>query len=229
MQRVLAPFAVVLLLAAANLRAATITSIPAFLTPGFSTGSVGPVGATPAPNNDNAAAASPNVIPYSIFFNTFGTLETEFAVADSGGTTEYRFTQTFVNNTGVPWQGFLFELGFGTGTNFVAAAASGSLDFDTPTLDPGPASPAFPAVNHQPHSLTWSGGLVPSIGGAPFSFAIDVPDGLQTAHPAGQNRFTLRQTPIAAAPVPEPATAALMVTALVCLAVFRTTRKRQGQ
>lgn len=63
----------------------------------------------------------------------------------------------------------------------------------------------------------------------PFSFAIDVPDGLQTAHPAGQNRFTLRQTPIAATPVPEPATAALMGTSLLCLAVFRITRKRPGQ
>src|SRR5687768_8582524 len=115
--------------------AATIASVATFSTPGFSTGSVGPVGSTPSPNNDNEMIPSPNVIPYSVFFNTLGTLETEFVVENSGASTEYRFTQTFINNTGVLWTGFLFELGFGTGATFTRSTISDELDFDTPDRD----------------------------------------------------------------------------------------------
>src|SRR5215208_2804866 len=108
--------AFVVCLVALDASAATITSIGSTVFPGASTGTLGPVGSTPGPNNDNATSASANVIPYFVFFNAFGTLDVEFLVANSGGTSEYRVAQTLVNNSGQPWTDFHFELGFGVGT-----------------------------------------------------------------------------------------------------------------
>ena len=101
---------------------------------------------------------------------------------------------------------FRFELGFGVGGNFVRSSLSENLDFDAPDRDPAPLSSAFTTLNHGADMLDWAGGMVPSIGVAVFSFAVDVPDNLQNFHPGGFNRFTLRQTPAVAqaAPVPEP-------------------------
>ena len=77
---------------------------------------------------------------------------------------------------------------------------------------PAPLSPAFPFLDAMPDSLAWSGATVGSIGSARFSFALDVPDGLQA--------FTLRQIPIVTpVPVPEPATGALLVLAIAGLGV----------
>src|SRR5262245_2703377 len=98
----------------ASAGAATISSINRVILPGASTGTVGPL-STSAPNNDDVNGPSPNVIPYSIFLNSPGPIETEFILAQSGGTTEYRFTQTLINNTPAVWEGFRLELGFGTG------------------------------------------------------------------------------------------------------------------
>ena len=59
-------------LPSAETAAATIGSINVSILPGSSTGTIGPVGATPAPNNDNSVGPSPNVIPYTIFYNAGG-------------------------------------------------------------------------------------------------------------------------------------------------------------
>jgi hypothetical protein len=181
--------------------------------PGFSTGSL-TAGLPSSPNNDNATAASPNLISFSIFFNSggLGPADLEFGLANSGGTTEYRAGSAglgLVNNTGSPFTGFLAELGFGTGADFVRSAGGDGLEFDTPDRDPAPALPAFSALTHDPASLRWSGGMVPAIGAFVVGFSIDVPDGLEAVHPGGLNRFTLRLTPISEAAVPEPATAFL--------------------
>lgn len=201
----------------AETRAGNITSIGATSLPGSSTGTFGPVGATPSPNNDNIAGPSPNAIPYSIFFNALGNgpADIEFVVVNFGGTTEYRFTTTIlVNNTGTTWTGYQFELGYGVGSNFVRSGVADSLDFDTPDRDPAPSATAFTALNHQADVLDWSAGTVPSVGTVAFTFAVDVPDNLQNFNPAGVNRFTLRQTPAAAAPVPEPTTMILLGTGI---------------
>ena len=190
---------------ALDVSAATITSVGTVVLPGFSTGAVGPVGITPSPNNDNATSASPNAIPSSVFFNTFGTLDVEFVVTNSGGTTEYLVTQALVNNSGQTWTDFHFELGFGVGTAFIRSDDTDALDFDTPERDPAPTSSVFTALQHQPDTLDWSGGSVPSIGNVAFTLAIDVPDNLSTFHPGALNRFTLRQFPTTAS-VAEPGT-----------------------
>ncbi len=214
--------------------AATITSINEFSLPGFSTGSL-TFSLVSAPNNDNTASASPNTFATGasgIFLNAggFGLLDYEFNLADSGGTTEYFFTTNVVNNTGIAWDDFHFQLGFGTGPNFVPVSAGFGLDFDTPEGDPAPTSSVFSILNHQPNLVEWSGGTVNYLGGGvggPFSVAlslsIDIPDGLAALHPQGVNRFTLRSFPTAQQ-VPEPMTAALIGLGLACLAQRRCSR-----
>jgi hypothetical protein len=214
--------------------AGVITSINQLILPGFSTGSLTfslPV----EPNNDNTVAPSPNTIAtggFGTFLNAggFGILDYEFNVANSGGTTEYFFTTNVVNNSGVTWADFHFQLGFGTGANFIPVGAGAGLDFDIPGGDPAPTSSVFPILNHQSNLVEWSGATVnylQSGAGAPFSVAfslsLDVPDGLNTLHPQGVNRFTLRSFPTAAQ-APEPATAALLVIGLAAAAARRRGR-----
>jgi hypothetical protein len=207
---------VVCLLSAATGRAGTITGVATTVFPGASTGSVGPIGLTPAPNNDNETGPSPNVIPYSIFYNTFGTLEVEFEVTDSGGVTEYRITQNVVNNSRVIWRDFHFELGFGTGANFVRSGAGDGLDFDTPDRDPAPTGGAFTTLLHGDDTIDWSGASIPSIGVVAFALAIDVPDGITS--------FTLREFPTTAV-VPEPSLAALAMSGGLALAALARRRR----
>lgn len=211
-----AMLAAVLTIITAPANAAVITSINAFILPGFSTGSL-TVSLPVAPNNDNTATPSPNTIAtggIGVFLNAggFGISDYEFDLAESGGTTEYFFTTNVVNNTGIAWNDFHFQLGFGTGDAFVPVGAGVGLDFDVPGADPSPTSTVFPLLTHQDNLVEWSGATVNYLGGpagAPFSVAftlsIDVPDGLAVIHPEGLNRFTLRSFPTAQQ-VPEPAT-----------------------
>jgi hypothetical protein len=199
--------------------AATITNISSFSLPGFSTGSLSFTPAT-APNNDNAATASPNGISYTIFFNAggLGPADLEFDLANSGGTTEYQVAPAgfgVVNNTGSLLAGFLVELGFGVGPDFVRSGAADELDFDTPDRDPAPQSVRFPVLVHEPDTLRWSE-TVAGLGQIGASFAIDVPDGLENVHPEGLNRLTLRLTPVA---IPEPSSAVLLLAGLSIVAL----------
>lgn len=219
----------VLALAGADARAGTITSITASILPGFSTGSIGPVGNTPGPNNDNAAAASANVIGYSIFHNAqgVGVTDVEYVVTGSGGTTEYRFTQSLINNTGQIWTGFRYQLGFGTGAAFVPSAAGDGLDFDAPDRDPAPTSNRFGLLAHGVDQLEWSGGTVQLLNALIQTLAVDVPDGLDAVNPSGLSRFTLRQLPLTAADaVPAPPGIALFALALAGTVIGR--RRRSG-
>ena len=142
----------------------------------------------------------------------------------------YFFTTNVVNNSGIAWDDFHFQLGFGTGAAFVPVGAGFGLDFDTPDADPAATSTVFPVLNHQENLVEWSGATVNYLGGpagAPFSVAfslsIDVPDGVAALHPGGVNRFTLRSFPTAQQ-VPEPATIALLGIGLAWAAVRRSGR-----
>lgn len=201
--------------------AATISSAATVALPGFSTGTIGPLGATPAPNNDNTVAASPNAIPYSVFFNTLGPLEVEFTTSNSGGTTEYTFTQNFVNNTGQAWTGFAFELGYGLHQAFTASSGADGLDFDTPGADPAPFASLFTTLVHLDDRIGWSGGSVPSIGSVVLTFSVDVPDNLAAFHPDQASRFTLRQTPLVATPVSAPPSLLLLGWGVLALMPWR--------
>jgi hypothetical protein len=92
------------------------------------------------------------------------------------------------------------------------------LDFDLPDADPAPSSGAFTSLTHEGQIMTWSGGTVASVGPSPFTLSIDVPDGISA--------FTLRQTPITAAAIPEPGSAALVLSAAGVLALVLKKRAR---
>lgn len=91
------------------------------------------------------------------WFSAPGILETEFVLTTSGGTTEYRFTQSFLNNTELTRAAFRFELGFGTGGNFryMAVRRYARIRLVRRTLDA--SFSAFPLTTDDMKALTWSG------------------------------------------------------------------------
>ena len=157
------------------------------------------------PNNDNVVGVSPNevVVTQKDFFGVNGVADIVFSVIDSGGTTEYAFIEGVSNSSGVDWDQYRIELGFGEGVGFIASTPGDGLDFDTPDED----SPFDFSVFYSTPTLVGedvilaTGGLFPYLAFTtpPFQFSIDVPDGIDS--------FTLRQIPIA---VPEPVSASLM-------------------
>jgi hypothetical protein len=113
-------------------------------------------------NNDNASNSDPTIPVADNFvqiFKTFGNIayvDTVFQVADTGGTTEFQLDEYWTaNHTGICWKGFYWELGFGTGSNFVQSDSTDQLDFDTPDKDPMPYSNIFSTANHLSDSIMW--------------------------------------------------------------------------
>jgi len=159
------------------------------------------------PNNDNVVGASPNeiVVTQKDFFGVNGVADIVFNVIDSGGTTEYLFIEGVSNSSGIPWDEYRIELGFGEGVDFVPSTPGDGLDFDTPDEDsPRDFSVFFP-LDSLPNedTILAEGGIFPNLAFTtpPFVFSVDVPDGIDS--------FTIRQTPF---PVPEPAGLALLST-----------------
>lgn len=177
---------------------------------------------TPFPNNDNSIAPSPNQIrnfpglsctPKT--FTEVAPIDTQLLVEPSGGTTEYFFTETVVNNTDVTWDGFSFRIGFGVNDEFAppelilvpSGFAIPDFDFNGSGSDQQPTSSKFTQlIQDGSFRLEWSGGSVAPNESVDFTFSIDVPDDL-----AGNNfynAFTIRQLPIAqpseTKAVPEP-------------------------
>ena len=172
---------------------------------------------TPFPNNDHSVASSPNQIlnfpglsctPKT--FQAIAPIDTQLFVEPSGGTTEYLFSETVVNNTNSIWNGFNFKIGFGVNDNFSPPElilvpfgfAIPDFDFNGSSSDPQPTSSKFTQlIQDGSFNLDWSGGSITPGESVDFTFSVDVPDDL-----GGNdfyNSFTIRQTPIAA-PVPEP-------------------------
>jgi hypothetical protein len=214
-QRVASASAVVLLTLVPGVEAGVITTASSVQLPGgVSTGTIGPLNSTPAPNNDEVPGANPNAIAYNLFINAPGPMDVEFVVGESGGITEYRFAQGFLNNSRGTWTGWRFELGFGTGSEFVRSQVGDGLDFDAPSSTL-PSSPQFGLSRLEADVLEWTG-QVPWLGRGDFAFAIDVPDGLAGVNPSGLGRFTLRQiqNPAPDDSVPEPSMVVLSLCGL---------------
>lgn len=171
---------------------------------------------TPVPNNDNSLTASANQIqnfpglsctPKT--FQALAPIDTQLFVSPSGGTTEYFLSETVVNNTSSTWNGFSFNIGFGSGDNFGSpelillpvGQAIPVFDFNGSSSDPQPTSSKFgQVIQDGSFRIDWSGGTVAPGESVDFTFSLDVPDD------EGGNfsdSFTIRQSPVAE-PVPEP-------------------------
>jgi hypothetical protein len=186
--------------------------------------------ATPYPNNDNSIAPSPNQIVKfpglsctPITFKTTDPVDTSVFVVPSGGTTEYFFTETVVNNTSSSWDSFTFQIGFGVNDNFGSPElilvppgfAIPNFDFSVSSADEKPTSSKFTELNQDgSFRLKWSGGSVAPGESVDFTFSVDIPDDLD-----GKNlyqSFTIRQVPIARS-VPEPAPTSAFLGLLVVM------------
>jgi PEP-CTERM motif len=177
-----------------------------------------PLIATVNPSNDNQSgggAADNNLEINAKRFDFGGYIDLVFSVAASDLVTEYKVTEFVDNNTGVPWNTYTMQLGFGTGAGFQLATAASGLDFDAPGYDSPPTSAVMPSVTLSPAELVFSGAIQGS-GAQLYTFRIDVPNIPGTA---GPGTFTLRQF---GTEVPEPSTALLLGFASIAgAAVFR--------
>lgn len=157
---------------------------------------------TSAPNNDNQSGFAGNLAIFLVDFNGTDYVDVQFDLANTGGVTEYDVAFEFTNYTSQTWNRMLFQLGHGTGSDFVRGDGGDGLDFDWPTHDNGwsspiTSSPIFMATV-QDHT---AGNLIFPNSGSTFSFAVDMPDDLPG------HQFVLRVTPYT---LPEPASITLL-------------------
>ena len=168
-----------------------------------------------------AGGPSQNVLDVSKTFTQLTPIDMSFHVNDSGGFTSYLFDEDVTNNTGVNWTDFHFELGFGTGNNFVQSSAL--LVFD-PTNPAG--SDSFLNGVQGDYTVDWTNGGIANGATGIFEVQIIVPDtalALPPGYVLGQNQydFTLRQYPT----VPEASSIALVGCAIAVLG-FAARRRR---
>jgi hypothetical protein len=157
------------------------------------------------------AGASPNELWVTQKdYTGVGPVDIIFDVIDTGGVTEYSITEGVSNSTGLDFDQYQVQLGFGSGASFVLSSPGDGLDFDAPDFNsPASFSTFFSTVSVSEDTILATDGLMPN--GAfsipYFEFSIDVPDGISS--------FTLRQFPTA---VPEPGTVMLLLLGgMMCL------------
>lgn len=174
-----------------------------------------------APNNDDAVGASPNTaFVTQKDYVGIGPVDLVFNVTNSGGVSEYLFTEGVYNNTGLNWGAYHLELGFGYDATYVRSASGDGLDFDSPSFNSpfnfNPGGSLFPSVTVIEDEVFATGGVMSDLTFAGyFRFTVDVPDGITS--------FTVRQSPIPVG-VPEPGSFALSVFGLAGLAIWRRRR-----
>jgi hypothetical protein len=224
--------------------AGEITALESTSGPGLGQAAVSGI-VTPDEGNDNVDVRSPNQVDFTVRFDKTAYIDLVFTVGPVGGISEYYFNAAtpdgFINNnTGNFWRGMLFELGFGTGANFIRSNGFDALDFDEPYVsqggtgpDPVPTSSDFASRFQppQPDLILWTNGLVAPGANTEFTFSTDVPDvnaEIPEAYRFSSSgdpldidsyRFTLRITPI-----PEPASLALALAGLLMAGLARALR-----
>lgn len=185
---------------------------------------------TPDPNNDDTVGPSPNTVeseddkdeklppppppPDEEFRVQF-----EFDVMNSGGVTEYFFTETVTNAGMRTWTAFQHQLGFGFGSAFVRSLPGDGLDFDTSGRSPPPTSTAFTLVAHLEDLLVWSGGTFAPGDVVVLTYSIDVPDASVLFPPSSLTPDGYSYTLQTCVP-PEPSTIVMTATAGLVL-LFR--------
>lgn len=200
----------------AQVKADTITIISSITGPGGTgSGSV----TTVNPNNDNVTANNPNIISITITFTAVAPIDIVFNVANSAGTTEYFFTSTIVNSSGVAWDHFHVRLGFrgfGTDNGFVLSdLGADEFHFDTPDRNPPVTSSFFTIINHGSDLIDLDTPALPAGSSMTLTFSVDIPANVAGLHPDGLSQFTIRLSPSLSEfpvgdPVVEPATITLL-------------------
>jgi len=131
-----------------------------------------------APDTEGVGAENFNFVLYTADFADNDRRDLILDIADSPGTTQYRFAGRIVNENPRDIQGVVIELGFLTSGNFVPATPGDGLDF---SLDDsgGVRSEAFgtfPVIVTQFNRLTFRGGRIVANGGwETLAFSVDVP------------------------------------------------------
>ena len=174
---------------------------------------------TQVPNNNPTTTSSNFAAIQKTFTSPTTPIDIVFNVNNSQGVTEYLLAEGVFNGTGVGWNDYHVELGFGTGAGFTLATPSSGLQFDN---TPAASSVNFPTTNLATQKLDYSGGIVPANSGASLSYTIDVPDSAT----AGSYQFTLRQFPSLV--VPEPGAFVLATIGIVGLGLAVRTRARRS-
>jgi hypothetical protein len=152
---------------------------------------------TPIPDNFPSAITANFAAVQKTFTSATVPIDIVLNVTPSSGVTEYLFAEGIFNASGIAWNDYHIELGFGIGDDFEPDPTI-DLEFDA---TPAPSSADFASFTLLPQSLSFFDGLIPANTGLSLSFTIDVPN-----LPEGVTQFTLRQYPSV---VPEPGTAVL--------------------
>jgi hypothetical protein len=164
------------------------------------------------PGNAQAAATiGSRQVTVAKTFTSLAPIDMEFTVnGGTGGAQQWTFTETVINKTGIKWDDYHVQIGFGTGSAFKTSAAQDGLKVN------GTPAPASGGAFAQPPTLTGigdmldyaSGNGIPSNTGSVLSFTMDIPDISSISPPfrtpdlpINQYRFTVRQVPTAI-PVP---------------------------
>jgi hypothetical protein len=170
---------------------------------------------TQVPNNNPATTSSNFAAIQKTFTSPTAPIDIVFNVNNSQGVTEYLLAEGVFNGSGVAWNDYHIQLGFGTGAGFTLANPAFGLQFDN---TPAPSSADFPSTALAGQKLDFSNGLVPANSGASLQYTIDVPDSAA----AGSYQFTVRQFPS----VPEPSAFVLAASGIAGLATCNWRRRR---
>jgi hypothetical protein len=223
--RIAAPTALAVLALAAPAGADYLTGVTMSVGPGGTVNGVGVANPMiPPAGNFNSGLNNTNTVTISkTFMAVFQPIDIVFNVAASApAQTEYLFNETISNRTGTTMTDVHWQLGFGSGANFVKAPANtisfnrgGNLGGRSIVLTPSDAFDLTQFSDNEFAAVADESDGLPNNATLLATFSIDIPTGLNRA------QLTLRELAS-----PEPSSLALMAAgAAVAVLLRRMGRK----